>query len=167
MSQSFKWEVKEAVPLSRGGLIVHGDLPRGMSTANHLERKRSISEPGTSTQSVTDEDGDAVLKEDDLPPPELTKALLAHFRLIEESRNGTSDAPRGPGSRHRVQVRSEGQPETPDSNEHESWGRGSDDAAITPTQQPPPHPGNQSDEMPEQGTTRSLLAKFQLMQSSR
>lgn len=154
------------MPLSRGGLIVHGDLPRGMSTANHLERKRSISEPGTSTQSVTDEEDNAVLKEDDLPPPELTKALLAHFRLIEESRNGTSDAPRGSGTRHRVQVRAEGQSEAPESSECENLGRGSDDTAVTPTQQPP-HPGNQSDEMPEQGTTRSLLAKFQLMQSSR
>ena len=83
--------MKEAIPLSRGGIIVHGDLPKSVDAGKRLERKRSVSEPGvSSTGDDKDLDHESLehchdgsSQPGELPPPAFMKSLLAYFKSLE------------------------------------------------------------------------------------
>lgn len=180
---------------------MHGDLPRGKSSdvARHLERKRSDSEPppatttthGTNDNSCEEDEKEeeedeekedtATGRDGELPPPEMTKALLAHFRSIEETYNGMIEVnpkrlesrSKGPSSRSEGgggggQQRSEGDPGSAAAREQQQQLDTLPPSLETSFDLGEVASGTSLsvDEFPEQGTTRSLLAKFQLMQSN-
>ena len=152
------------MPLSHGNLVVHGDVPR-----------RSVAEADPDVRAS--ETGDAtVFHEQELPAPETTRNLLSMFRSLEDtsrapptpetterhqaaSRSGVHRAP-SMGARHAeggVQLDSPGGElvdYVPDAGEFENDPVYNADVVRE---------SDRADhaEMPEQGTTRGLLARFQ------
>lgn len=164
--------MKEPVPLSHGNLVVHGDIPR-----------RSVAEADrVVTPDVrASESGDvheSIFHEDELPPPETTRNLLSMFRSLED----TSRAPPTPETteRHQAASRSGIYRAASMGARHSSGGGGDQlDSSGGELTEFAPEAGEfendpvynadvvrESDrmdyaEMPEQGITRGLLAKFQ------
>jgi len=65
--------VKEPVPLSRGNLVVHGDVPR--RSASDADRSHDVEANGSA---------EPAFQEDELPPPATTRNLLSMFRSMED-----------------------------------------------------------------------------------
>jgi hypothetical protein len=181
--RSFKWEVKEAVPLSRGNLVVHGDIPR----RSVVDAER-ISSPELHADETSDYT--SPVHDDELPAPSTTRNLLSMFKSLEDP----SKAPPTPESseRHfsavarsnshggsgRNRVSSTGPRLSTTDDEADYYDRRSNGIAD----EYGPDAGEyenepvrnesvirESDhvdeaELPERGTTRGLLAKFQQLQ---
>jgi len=172
--QTFKWEVKEPVPLSRGNLVVHGDTPR-----------RSVAEVDrvSSSESENIDTREPVFHEDELPPPAMTSNLLSMFRSMEDP----SRAPPTPESMEKKQTASRSSFLRSPSVGSSSYARpgdveGDSDRSYCDVMEYPADSGEfendpvynanvvrESDrmdyaEMPEQGITQGLLAKFQTRQ---
>jgi len=169
--QSFRWEVKEPVPLSRGNLVVHGDVPRrSVAEADQLS-----SPNGESTDAR-----ESVFQEDELPLPAMTRHLLSMFKSMEDP----CSEPPTPETTEKKQAASRssvhrspsvdisGYTRAADVGDDFSWSNGdlieySPDAGEF--ENDPVYNADvvrESDrtdyaEMPEQGITRGLLAKFQ------
>ena len=159
------------MPLSRGNLVVHGDVPR-----------RSVAEADRAS-SIDSESVDAresVSHEDELPPAEMTRNLLSMFRSMEDP----SRAPPTPEAMEKMQAASRSSvhralsmgasvyAHSGDAEDHSSRLDG-DLVEYTPDsgefENDPVYNADvvrESDrtdyaEMPEQGITRGLLARFQ------
>jgi len=63
------------VPLSRGNLVVHGDVPR--RSVAEADRLNSPDNEGTDAC-------EPVFHEDELPPPAMTRNLLSMFKSMED-----------------------------------------------------------------------------------
>ena len=172
--QTFKWEVKEPVPLSRGNLVVHGDTPRRLVA--EVDRV-------SSSENESIDTCEPVFHEEELPPPATTRNLLSMFRSMEDP----SMAPPTPESMEKKQAASRsGVPRSP-SVGRSSCARpgdveGDSERSYYDVTEYPADSGEfendpiynadvvrESDridyaEMPEQGVTRGLLAKFQTRQ---
>ena len=136
------------MPLSHGNLVVHGDVPR-----------RSVAEADPDVRAS--ETGDAtVFHEQELPAPETTRNLLSMFRSLEDTSRAPPGAAPSMGARHAeggVQLDSPGGElvdYVPDAGEFENDPVYNADVVRE---------SDRADhaEMPEQGTTRGLLARFQ------
>ena len=169
--QTFRWEVKEPVPLSRGNLVVHGDVPR-----------RSVAEADqvNSPDNASTDAHEPVFHEDELPPPAMTRNLLSMFRSMEDpsmapptpeamerklaasrsslyrspSTGGTGVAPHTDVGDHFNRSDGDVIEYAPDSGEFENDPVYNADVVRE---------SDRTDyaEMPEHGMTRGLLAKFQ------
>ena len=171
--QTFRWSVKEPVPLSHGNLVVHGDTPRrSVSDAEH-----AVTADVRASESP--DSRDSILHEDELPAPETTRTLLSMFRSMED----TSRAPPTPETTVKYQAASRtGVHRAPSMGARHGGGAGGDlldSSAGGELAEYVPDAGEfendpmynadvvrESDrtdfaEMPEQGITRGLLAKFQ------
>jgi hypothetical protein len=167
--------VKEAVPLSRGNLVVHGDAPR-----RSLAETDRIPSPDVRAVDNFEVQHESAFNEDELPPPAMTRNLLSVFRSMED----TSRAPPTPETTERHMVASR-------SNLRRSPSAGRSTAAVQSDhyaseldqavdtmeyaagsgefENDPVYNANvvrESDQsdldvLPVLGTTRSLLAKFQ------
>jgi len=158
--------VKEPVPLSRGGnLVVHGDAPR-----------RSVAEDSLDTAANENVDPrEPVFQEDELPPPELTRNLLSMFRSMEDP----SRAPPTPETTVRNKAANRTSVQKASSMGSASFTEDNFDRSDGEHVVYAPDAGEfendplynadvvrESDrtdfaEMPGQGTTRGLMAKFQ------
>lgn len=174
--QSFRWEVKEAVPLSRGNLVVHGDVPK--RSMSEYERVNSVDSPDENT---------SVYHEEELPAPSTTRNLLSLFKSMEDHTALPPTPERSEKSRESVarsDSRTWNHQQSPRSAaaDYEQDGlvrsNGVDSGAAVDAgefeNQPVYDPSlvRESDRMdetefPERGTTRGLLAKFQLLQQSK
>ena len=203
--QHFKWQVKEAKTLARPGAPVHSDVQ-----IVHTEQTQDgeVCENGYQyhvEKEVVHVDAHAdsvAVLEEELPPPAMTKSLLAKFQTIQDP-NGPPPSPQRSAEIQREAVKSvrvtpthksqmhiqeqaefgehADQREQPDGGEYEQYKAGVthhdqfmgspeagefendpiyNDSVIRETDR------NDEEELPEQGTTRNLLAKFQSMQNS-
>jgi len=169
--QPFRWEVKEPVPLSRGNLVVHGDVPR-----RSVAEADRVSNPDSDSTDARD----SVFQADELPPPAMTRNLLSMFRSLEDP----SRAPPTPEANERNQAASRSSVQRSPSMSLSGYVRSGDvgdqfnssNGDLTEYvrdsgefENDPVYNADvvrESDnthhaEMPEQGITRGLLAKFQ------
>lgn len=170
--------MKEAVPLSRGNLVVHGDVPK--RSPSEAERIASPDWNGDAS--------DVQQQQHELPAPSTTRNLLSKFKAMED----TSIAPPTPeqwerthsvarsvsqsSARTRRQSSSDAEYERRTSARTNGGIDVDADAAAEAGEfenEPIYDPSliRESDrmdeaELPERGTTRGLLAKFQLLQQS-
>ena len=159
------------MPLSHGNLVVHGDAPR-----------RSVAETDrlVTADVRASENGDgheSIFHEDELPAPETTRNLLSMFRSMED----TSRAPPTPetsvlhqaasrsGVRRAQSMGAGGYARRGEDGDQTDFSPGEYAADAGEFENDPVYnadvvrESDRSDyaEMPEQGTTRGLLAKFQ------
>jgi len=174
--------VKESVPASRHGIVVGGDaVKRVLINADQTSGGRLPSESyggGEGADLEDSEDGGSTtgssMKAEELPPPAITRNLLELFQSKEEeAKTSSTFEPRGGGAASgRAKDGSGGQTwkdrsifvgnaETRKSMEMSVE---SGDFENDPTADPTlvrESDRHDEDELPEQGTTRNLLAKFQ------
>lgn len=160
--------MKEAVPLSRGNLVVHGDTPR--RSAAEVDR----------VSNAEFESIEARETEDELPAPATTMNLLSMFRSMEDPsmEPPTPEAmeKKQAASRSSVQrspsagATSYAQPGDVEDGFDRSYGDVEEYAVDSGEFENDPiynadvvRESDRTDyaEMPEQGITRGLLAKFQ------
>ena len=154
------------MPLSRGNLVVHGDVPR-----------RSVAEADRVSvcDSETTDARELVFQEDELPPPATTRNLVSRFRSMEDpSREPPTPETQGKklsASRRSVSLGSSNVSQHGHDEDHliTSNGDGTEYAAESGEFENNPvynadvvRESDRTDnaEMPEQGTTQGLLAKF-------
>jgi len=174
--KSFKWEVRDFVPASRRGIVVGGDA--AMLFSERTSRHTSESDTGVRhggdepdhTGGGPSDVGGSSIREDELPPPSLTRNLLQHFKSIEDVTKPLHTPQ--PGTKvHRggvtvstgaanksVMSPSYGDHSVAESGEFENEPE-RDPTVIRESDR------KDDEELPEQGTTRNLLARFQSLQS--
>lgn len=195
--QKFKWEVKEAVPLNRGGIIVHGDVPKRPTTetADVVRGSEGVADNegddydgrpkrnGIDGRREFDVDSDdvvhqsvlTVFNEDELPAPATTRTLLQHFKSMEDVTKAPP-LPRPAPSEAAREARSKTRPAASgavhsDSDHDEGYRNQkrqsiySDSEDIQNADAAKELDAYDGEELPAQGTTRSLLAKFQSFQT--
>ena len=142
--QQFKWQVKEAQTL-RG--------PYNKAAAAGSPRGSANGADDAGDYEVVQSDA-AVDQEYEMPQPAYTKSVLAKFRNLEDSQLPPPSPERSESIKVTTRQSSARYPderEQPDGDEYE-------DVHREPAEET-------EEELPEEGTTRNLLAKFQAMQA--
>jgi len=166
--------------LSRGNLVVHGDVPK--RSTSEFERVNSVDSP---------EEPATAYNEEEFPAPSTTRNLLSLFKSMEDHTALPPTPERSEKSRELVaqsDSRTWSHQQSPTSRSPISASEYEHDGLVRPNgvdyeaaveagefeNQPVYDPSlvRESDridetEFPERGTTRGLLAKFRLMQQTK
>lgn len=190
--QQFKWQVKEAHVLARPGASAHTQShdhsqPITSEQYEHNYHHDAYDHQEDHREELEVEDGEepihadsSAILEAELPPPSTTRNLLAKFQSL-----GTSSAPtpqKTPSLTHNQRKKSTSSDridtvrEQPEGVEYETrahpderYMQSNGDYAEEKSRDPDivrEADRDDEEEMPEEGTTRSLLAKFQSMQTA-